>query len=334
MQIEIITSINATLKETGFGSILACNDVFASVKLLGHSVLVTECGSWDDLNNVAKRNPDLVILAAKYMPVEDGDDVWFSDFFAQQDITFSGSTRDTLKYDSDKVLAKAHLASLGIKTAQYFTATPGEYHTHAALPLSFPLFLKPTDAANGNGIDDQSFVENFSEFEAKVLALYRAYQQPVLVEEYLGGKEFTVAVIKSKDEGMYISAIELVPPVSSGTLRILGAEVKSNDTETLKAITIDDLDSVKDIAALSFNGLGARGFARIDVKMDKKGTCYFMEANLIPGMNRATSYFPRACDIANEMSYDKVIQLILGESFERALAKQKVSKTHQEEATY
>ena len=87
------------------------------------------------------------------------------------------------------------------------------------------MFLKPTDAANGNGIDDQSFVENFSEYESKVLSLFGIYRQPVLVEEYLGGKEFTVAVIKGANGNMTVSAIEIEPPVTSGTLRILGATV-------------------------------------------------------------------------------------------------------------
>ncbi|WP_082378791.1 hypothetical protein [Marinagarivorans algicola] len=318
MKIEIITSINPTLKETGFGSLLACNDVLAAVQALGHTVQVSECSSMNDLSDVVKRSPDLVILAAKYMPLVGEKDVWFSDYFAKNHIVFSGSSRETLKYDSDKVLAKIHLASLGIKTAKYFTTTPGEHKSENALPFSFPLFIKPTDAANGNGIDDQSFVENFQDFETKVAALHGIYHQPVLVEEYLGGREFTVAIIKSDDGNMSISAIELVPPVSSGTLRILGAAVKAHDTETLKAITITDINAVKDIAALSFNGLGARGFARIDIKMDSDGTCYFMEVNLIPGMNRSSSYFPRACNIANEIPYNNVIQLMLNESLGRA----------------
>lgn len=318
MKIEIITSVNAELKETGFGSVLACNDVLASVKRLGHSVLVTVCESLEDLNKVVQRNPDLVILAAKYMPAEGAEDVWFSDFFAKNMITFSGSSRETLRYDSDKVRAKIHLSGLGIKTARYFTAIPLEYISESELPFSFPLFLKPTDAANGNGIDDQSFVESFDDFTKKVASLHGVYHQPVLVEEYLGGREFTVAVIKDDSGKMSVSAIELVPPVSSGTLRILGAEVKLRDTEILKEITIEDIASVNNIAALSFKGLGARGFARIDVKMDNDGVCYFMEANLIPGMNRGTSYFPRACGIANKMSYDDVVYGMLDESFERA----------------
>ncbi len=325
MKIEIVTPKNKKLKETGFGSLFACDDVLASIKNMGHSVLVTECEILEDLENIVRRSPDLVVLAAKYMPVVGEDDVWFSEYFERHHIVFSGSNRETLKYDSDKVSAKEYLSGLGIKTAKYFTAVPDEYRFESALPFSFPLFLKPIDAANGNGVDDKSFVENFSDFETKVSSLYTIYKQPVLVEEYLGGKEFTVAIIQSGSGETIVSAIEVLPPESSYGLKILGATVKTEDTETLKEVGLHDINSVKEIALASFQRLGARGFGRIDIKMDVLGICYFMEANLIPGMNRGTSYFPMACEISNEISYDEVVNLMLNESLGRVEIKSQIN---------
>lgn len=127
MKIEIITTLNAKLKETGFGTELACNDVFSAVKTMGHDVLVTACKCLADLKKVVERKPDLVILTAKYMPVINEENIWFSSYFTDNNITFSGSDRETLKYDSDKILAKNHLANIGIKTAKFFTAIPEEY---------------------------------------------------------------------------------------------------------------------------------------------------------------------------------------------------------------
>ena len=326
MKIEIITSRNSKLKETGFGSLFACCDVLASLQGMGHSVSVTICEALKDLEGVVKKAPDLVVLASKYMPVEGGKDIWFSEYFQQNRITYSGSNRETLKYDSDKVLAKECLANLGIKTAKYFTATPEQYSCEEDLPILFPLFLKPLDAANGNGIDDSSFVENFSEFNEKVLSLHKTYKQPVLVEEYLSGKEFTVAVIESGDGKITISAIEIIPPESTEGLKILGAAAKMSDTETLKKIERHDMDSVKELALASFLGLGVRGFGRIDIKMDSFGVCYFMEANLVPGMNLGSSYFPRACEIENKMSYDDVIKLMLNECLQRAESEKEYNK--------
>ncbi|WP_432460406.1 D-alanine--D-alanine ligase [Agarivorans sp. QJM3NY_25] len=241
MNIEIISTRNIKLKETGFGSLFACEDVSASLINIGHSVLLTVCETLDDLARVVSRKPDLLVLAAKYMPIDGENDVWFSEYFEQHHIICSGSDRETLRYDSNKVSAKARLASLGIKTAKHFMAIPGQYRIEEDLPFSFPLFLKPMDADNGNGIDDHSFVESFAEFELKVMSLYGQYQQPVLVEEYLAGKEYTVAVIKSSLGKMMVSAIEIIPPVSSNGLRILGAIVKTSDSEMLQEIEAHDI---------------------------------------------------------------------------------------------
>lgn len=325
MRIEIITSPNNELKETGFGSHLACANILKSIEKMGHIVTLTVCTSLNDLDQIVKRKPDLVVLAAKYLPMESGDDVWFSEYFARNEITFSGSSRETLKYDSDKVLAKSHLNNAGIRTAKYFTAIPEQYQSEADLPFLFPLFLKPIDAANGNGIDDLSFVKNFIEFEAKVLSLYDLYKAPVLVEEYLGGKEFTVAIIKRYDGEMIISAIEIIAPESTGGLRILGETVKKFDTENLKKIETSNIDNIKDLALAAFYALGIRGFGRIDLKMNDSGQCFFMEANLVPGMNLGSSYFPRACEIANEISYDEVVSLMLDECLGRVISKKELN---------
>ena len=158
MKIEIITSQNDNFKETGFGTTVACNDVLASLESMGHSVLLSVCETQEHLFNVVLRKPDLVVLAAKYLTLNCGNNIWFSEYFKQNNIIFSGSDRQTLKYDSDKVFAKQKLTSLGVKTAKYFTAIPEQYKSEESIPLSFPLFLKPLDASNGNGIDDESFV--------------------------------------------------------------------------------------------------------------------------------------------------------------------------------
>ena len=220
MKIEIITTSNESLKETGFGTLKACNNVLDSIRRLGYSVTLNVCVTAGDLDEVAKRKPDLVVLAVKYISVENGNDIWLSDYFAKNGINFSGSSREALKFDSDKVLAKSHLRKMGIKTADYFTAIPGQYKCESELPIRFPLFLKPLDAANGNGIDDLSFVSSFEDYESKILSLYDLFNLPVLVEEYLDGREFTAAVIDMQGGDLLVSAVEVVPPRSLSLIHI------------------------------------------------------------------------------------------------------------------
>jgi len=319
MRIEIITTPNESLKESGFGSLKACNSVFHAIQRMGHNVRLSVCETTTELAAVIKRKPELAILAVKYIPVKNENNIWLSDYFSRHGINFTGSTREVLEYDSNKVLAKTHLTNKGINTANYFIAIPGQYKNESELPIAFPLFLKPLDAANGNGIDDLSYVTNFPEYENKVASLYGTFHQPILAEEYLDGREFTVAIIKTRDKTLIASAVEVIPPTSAHGLRILGAQAKKEDSEKLIDIVDDEVKRrVTYLAINAFTSLGARDFGRIDIKTDNHGKCYFMEANLVPGMTYGSSYFPQACHIAHEFAYDKVIELLLSGGLARA----------------
>jgi len=319
MHIEIITTPNEALKESGFGTLKACNSVLDAIQRMGYSVRLNVCETKECLDNVVKRNPELVILAVKYIPVNNEENIWLSDYFARHRINFTGSSRDVLEFDSNKVLAKTHLTNKGINTANYFIARPGQYKNESELPITFPLFLKPLDAANGNGIDDLSFVTNFTDYESKVASLYDTFNQPILVEEYMDGREFTVALIKTRNKKLLVSAVEVIPPISTHGLRILGAQTKKDDSEKLIEIVDNEVKNrVTTLAIDAFNALGVRDFGRIDIKTNNHGEYFFMEANLVPGMTYGSSYFPEACGIAHELAYDKVIELMLEDGLARA----------------
>ena len=319
MHIEIITTPNESLKESGFGTLKACNRVLEAIERMGHSVRLIVCKTKKCLDDVVRRKPGLVILAVKYIPVNNNRNLWLSDYLHRHGINFTGSSRDVLEFDSNKVLAKTHLANKGISTARYFIASPGQYKNERELPITFPLFLKPLDAANGNGIDDSSFATNFADYKSKVLSLYDTFNQPALVEEYMDGREFTVAIIKTRGKILLASAVEVIPPTSAHGLRILGAQAKKDDSEKLIEIVDKEVKNrVSTLAIHVFNLLGARDFGRIDIKTNNRGEYFFMEANLVPGMTRGSSYFPEACGIARELAYDQVIGLMLENGLARA----------------
>ena len=318
MNIEIITTPNETLKETGFGSLEACNALLDAINRIGYMSRVTVCQTLKDLERIVARKPDLVLLAVKYIPLKHGENLWLSEYFTMKKINFSGSLRETLKFDSNKVLAKRFLKSKGVNTASFFTAVPGEYTREVDLPLSYPLFLKPMDAANGNGVDDDSFVNSFSEYEKKIASLYERFELPILVEEYIDGKEFTVAMIKTNSGELLTAVMEVIAPVSSKGLRILGETTKRNDVEMLKKVENSALKKrIITLAIDVFIDLDIRDFGRIDIKTNQNGHCFFMEANLLPGMNSHSSYFPRALSLELGLSYDTVIELIVEEGISR-----------------
>ena len=308
MNIEIITTPTETLHETGFGNYSSCQDVLNSIQNMGYKCRINSCKEFDDLERVSRRKPDLVVLAVKYIPVANGKKIWLSDYFSKQNIAYSGSSRNTLEFDSDKILAKIHLRKKGISTADFFTASVGEFQRSDDLPIKYPLFLKPSGAANGNGIDEQSHVSSFDEFNSKVHSLQNSYSEPALAEEYLSGREYTVAILRTKKGELLVSAVEIIPPKSNLGYRILSEEIKKGNTEILKKITDKEIKrDVNRIAFEAFVGLGAEGFARIDIKSNTEGKCHFMEVNLVPGMTLGSSYFPEACRIEQGLSYDQTI---------------------------
>lgn len=327
MNIEIITTPNEKLKESGFGSLKSCNSVLEAVIKMGHDAILNICETKVDLLNTVMRKPDLVILAVKYIPLENEEAIYLSQYFDTHKINYTGSTRNVLKFDSNKVLAKTHLKNRGVKTPDHFTAIPGQYKSANELPISFPLFLKPIDAANGNGVDDLSYATNFEEFESKVLSLYDEFSLPILVEEYLEGNEYTVSVIQMNDGRLLMSHIEIIPPSSTNGLRILGHKAKTDNSEQVRKIR-DNILKVKltKMATDVFYGLGIRDYARIDIKTDNKGVCYFMEVNLVPGMTEGSSYFPTSCEIDNNLVYEEVVTLMLSQGLSRIPSLKRVNK--------
>jgi len=318
LNIEIITTPNEELKESGFGNLKSCNSVLEAVKKMGHTIILNVCETKDDLQNSVMRKPDLVILGVKYISLENEDDIYLSEYFNTHKINYTGSPRDVLKFDSNKVLAKKHLKNRGIKTLDYFTATPGQYKSKNDLPITFPLFLKPLDAANGNGIDDLSYVTNFEQFESKILSLYNEFSLPILVEKYLAGNEYTVAVIQLSNGSLLTSHIEIIPPSSTNGLKILGHKVKKENSEQLKKVKNNALKTkLTKMATDVFYGLGIRDYARIDIKTNQMGECYFMEVNLVPGMTQDSSYFPKSYEIDNELDYPNVVSLMLSQGLSR-----------------
>ena len=318
--IEVVTTETTGMKETGFGSVETCRRVCDVLKSRYTQVHFNKVENERDLKRIVARKPDLVVLCVKYVvDEEEGAKIWLSDYFSQYGVPYTGSNRAALEFDSDKSKAKIVLLENGLATAKFFLAQPGLFIGEGHLPVPLPLFVKPLDAANGNGVDENSLVHDFASYEAKVEEIFTTYGVAALVEEVLPGREFTVAVFDDHAHSRrLILPVEIVVPKNAKGDRVLGHQAKSGNSEKLSKIEDPALTAVSVLASKVFSVLGARDFGRIDVKMDAHGIPHFIETNLVPGMTPGTSYFPRACDIDGTMSYEsvalKIVELALSRS--------------------
>jgi len=273
-----------------------------------------------ELNDIAVKNPDLVISGIKYLGFceesikrNSSNKIWFSDFLDDNHIKYMGSSRIALEFEYDKSKAKKQVSSCGLRTADSFTASPAQFNSNEIF-IDYPLFIKPLFEGDSRGIDAQSLVHNFKEYEAKVQSIHDNQNTQSLIEKYLSGKEYTVGVIQDfENDTFQINPVEILVERINGNFAVLGFDEKLADKELVLEIKNDTVKTlVSDLALAAFKALGASGYGRIDIKMDDSGVPFFLEANLIPGLGHG--YFYRCYKLNGGSSYEQMLLDIVGHS--------------------
>lgn len=311
-RIEIVRSTSTGLSSLSQPS---CDAIFRLLKLHYGDVRVTTVNNLADLKELAARNPDLVFMGMKFVPVNealgqhDPDKIWVADFLDLHDIAFTGSNQSAHELELNKNLAKQRILDTGFATSAFTVIEKGDCEQEIGSELNYPLFVKPPNRGGGFGIDGDSVVHNNQQLRAKVNKLAKDHNTDSLVEEYLPGREFSVAILKDEfSDDVWAMPLELIAPINHTGARLLSAAVKSADAE--RAIEVTDLDlkqSVTDLALNVFSSLGARDYGRVDIRLDKNGVPHFLEANLIPSLIQGYGSFPKACVLNLDMNYQAMI---------------------------
>jgi D-alanine-D-alanine ligase len=198
-----------------------------------------------------------------------------------------------------------------------------------ARTLRYPVFAKPLHEGSSKGITERNLCRTPTELDAQVSFLLDKYRQPVLIEEYLPGDEFTCAVLGNGAGAQVLPIVAIdfraLPP---GALPIYGFEAKWlwDRPEHPLAIfacpaPIDDelREQIERVTLAAYRVLGCRDWSRVDVRLDAAGVPNVVEINPLPGIlpNPAdNSCFPKAARAAG-VSYDELIQTCLMLAAER-----------------
>jgi D-alanine-D-alanine ligase len=329
--IEVIATDIADLAMMGFGSVKNCRSVYnALIKKYTH-VNLNIIRTKSDLDEIIYRKPDLVFSGIKYVTFNRleitknrADKIWISEYMEEAGINYTGSEKDAIELEFSKDAAKKRVEEFGINTAPYFVAKPGMYKSANELPIVFPLFIKPLSEGDSKGIESDSIIYDFNNYQKKVKDIYTLFKQSALVEKFLSGREFTVSILGSDSNGEPIAnPVEIILTDKNSDNNFLGYKIKKEKIQTLIAIEDEDIyKNINSIAKNSFIALGARDYGRIDIKMDDKGCPYFLEANLVPGMRQnpndiKCSFFPRACFINTNITYQETVHKIAEIAFNR-----------------
>ena len=171
--------------------------------------------------------------------------------------------------------------------------------------------------AASRSVNARSKVTNAAELKSIATELLARFHQPVLVETYLPGREFTVGIVGTGDEARAIGVMEIMPTKNASTVDY-GIENKDNCAENIAYRLIDDAEAreAADVALAAWRALRCRDGGRIDIRSDGKGRPHFIEVNPLAGLNPEHSDL---CFIARfkGLAYQDLIGLIVSSFLRR-----------------
>jgi D-alanine-D-alanine ligase-like ATP-grasp enzyme len=187
----------------------------------------------------------------------------------------------TKLYDVPKELMKYVAHCEGIKIPAYVLVEKPEDVTQVIKKLAFPVFVKPAKAGDSLGVDKHSLVNNKKELMAKVSSILEEYG-PLMVEEYIAGREFTVLVAANADDEKTCTVFKPVEYVFPDDYLFKTYALKTSELHPNCNIPCTDeyLDQqLRQAARKIFTGFGGVGYARMDFRVNEKNEIYFLEVN-------------------------------------------------------
>lgn len=180
------------------------------------------------------------------------------------------------------------------------------------------MIVKPRFEGSSKGLSEDSRVENKEELKKQVEFVVNTYKQPALIEEFISGQEFTVAVVGNEEP----RALPIVQIKIDGRLKL------NNKFYTFARITSDRLEyicparinkklkkRIMELAVKTYRAVECRDFGRVDFRVDKDGNPYVLEINPLPSLSTEDVFMLVAKNIG--ITYEQMIGQILDSAIKR-----------------
>lgn len=217
----------------------------------------------------------------------------------------------------NKGIAKRVVRDLGIATPDFVVIEEEKDLTRVR--LDYPLFVKPVAEGSGKGIDEFSTIANDQELRSVCSTLLKKYRQPVIVEEFLPGREFTVGIVGTGGDARVIGVMEIIFNRCARSQAYTYYH-KEHYQCFIEHRLVTDKDFVDKCAKLSlkvWNGIGGRDAGRIDLRLSKHGEPCFLELNPLAGLN-PDSDLPLLARFSG-ITYQSLLEMIMKSALKRAM---------------
>jgi D-alanine-D-alanine ligase len=236
------------------------------------------------------------------------------------DLRYTGSSPAGLMLAGDKTLCKKVLCFHGVRTPQFATAYRGAVDW--AGDLSFPVIVKPPQEDASLGVSSASVVRDIKQLLERMDAMQTEFQQPVLVEQYIDGREYYVGIVGNANaKALPIMELDFSdfppdrPRIASWAAK-WGEDGSGSGAEFAgtRSLFPTDLDAelaerMGRVAADAFHALRLRDYARVDLRVTEDGEIYVIEVNPNPYLERQ-SEFARAAE-RDGMDFNQLIARVV-----------------------
>ena len=313
--------------------------VFKALEESGH--VVEPLPVTDDFSNffnlITSKNLDVVFNLCERMWDDSWGEILMAHMLEINEISFTGSDPKALWLALNKDKTKTILNLFGIRTPSFkLFATekdaldvrePSRLSSTQAQSnddLNFPLIIKPNLEDGSLGIDSSSVVWDIKSLRKKVRAMIKEFKRPVIVEEYIDGRELNVSILG--DTALAVGEVEFKLPQGEPKVVTYKAKWDRDSNEYKNTITVCPANlnkkkerRIKDIALKTTRAIGCRDYARVDMRMDSLGKIYVIEVNPNPDIS-PESGFSKALKVAG-ISYEAFVNQVVGFAIQRKKAR-------------
>jgi D-alanine-D-alanine ligase len=209
----------------------------------------------------------------------------------------------------DKAWTKLIVGAAGVPTPEHtiiFTE-----NDIGKVPISFPLFAKPLSEGTGKGINENSVIHDKEQLTTWCSYLLRQFHQPVIVEAFLPGREFTVGIVGTGDDARCIGTMEIV--LKENAEQNVYSYVNKEECEEriiyqkAKGPVVAECEK---LALRSWRAIRGEDGGRVDIRLDKNDVPNFLEVNPLAGLHPLHSDLPILCTL-NGITYHELMTLIM-----------------------
>ena len=259
------------------------------------------------LTDLIKRNIDRVFIALHGRGGEDG---CVQGALQYMGIPYTGSDVLGSALSMDKIRSKQVFQAQGLPTAAFSVVEKSEYQSseaqHILQSLGGKVMVKPANEGSSIGM---AKAENPEELHLALISAF-AYDKQILVEAWINGPEYTVAILGG----------EALPVIHMETPReFYDYEAKYQSTTTQyhcpSGLAEQDEKELKSLALKAFKATGAKGWGRVDMMRDNNGNWQLLEVNTVPGMTE-TSLVPKSAKV-HGLSFSELVTRIVEISTEK-----------------